>query len=344
MTKIQKLISKGYENAVIFTPQNRFYFTGFEAEDGILLISDGKPYLAMDSRYIEAAQREVTDAEVLPFNKEFFTLLKKDAVTETSITIDDYETLKTLFKDAKLTFSKEFSSVIRELREIKDEKEIECISTAAQIADDAFLKVLPLIKEGVTESEIALELEIFMRKSGASKTSFDTIVLCGKNGSMPHGVPGDTPFKKGDLITMDFGCVYNGYCSDMTRTVALGNVDSIAKEVYETVLKAHKAAVPFYKEGVSCADADKAARDIITAAGYGEYFGHSLGHGVGIDIHEYPNASPKSQSVFKKGNIVTDEPGIYIPEKLGVRIEDMLLVTEKGGKTLSTTQKELIIL
>ncbi len=344
MTKIQKLISKGYENAVIFTPQNRFYFTGFEAEDGILLISDGKPYLAMDSRYIEAARREVADAEVLPFNKDFFTLLKTDALTETGITIEDYETLKTLFKDVKLTFSKELSSAVKGLREVKDEVEIEKISTAAKIADDAFLNTLPLIKEGVTEREIALELEIFMRKNGASKVSFDTIVLAGKNGSMPHGVPSDTPFKKGDLITMDFGCVYKGYCSDMTRTVALGNVDSTAKEVYETVLKAHKAAIPFYKDGEDCSKADKAARDIIEKAGYGEYFGHSLGHGVGIDIHEYPNASPRSQSVFKTGNVVTDEPGIYIPEKLGVRIEDMLLVTEKGGKTLSTTQKELIIL
>lgn len=344
MTKIQKLILKGYENCIIFTPQNRFYFTGFEAEDGILLISNGIPYLAMDSRYIEAAKREVTDCEVLPYDKNFFSLLKADAVCETGITIEEYEYLKARFMPQRVTFSKELSSEIRKLREVKTQTEIEHIITAASIADTAFEQILPLIKEGVTEREIALELEMSMRKNGASKTSFDTIVLCGKNGSMPHGEPGDTTFKKGELITMDFGCIYKGYCSDMTRTVALGEIDREAKTVYETVLKAHKAAMPFYKDGEKTAKADNVARDIITAAGYGEYFGHSLGHGVGIDIHEYPAASPKSESVFREGNIVTDEPGIYIPEKLGVRIEDMLLVTQKGGKSLSKAQKELIIL
>lgn len=344
MTRIEKLIDSGYQNAVIFTPQNRFYFTGFEAEDGILLISDSRAYLAMDPRYFEAAKRSVTDAEVVPFDKEFFSLLKNDAVTETDIKIRDYKFLKTVFKDAEISFSGEFSECITALRSVKDKNEISLIKTAAEIADNAFCHILSFIKEGVTEREVAFEIEMFMRKNGASKTSFDTIVLTGKNGSMPHGVPTDTPIKAGDLVTMDFGCVYKGYCSDMTRTVGVKGIDSFSKEVYETVLKAHYAAIPFYKEGVATADADKAARDIITSAGYGENFGHSLGHGVGIDIHEAPNASSKSKSVFKNNNIVTDEPGIYIPSKLGVRIEDMLIVTEKGGKSLSSTQKELIII
>lgn len=343
MTKIETLISKGFDNCIIFTPANRFYLTGFESEDGILLISDGSAYLAMDSRYIEAAQKTVTDCEVVPYDKNFFGLCKSDAVCETGITIEQYEYIKFRFKPCGVVFSQKLSDALKQMRTVKTEDEIKRIKTAAQIGDKAFEDILGIIKPGITEAEIALQLEISMRREGASKVSFDTIVLSGKKGSMPHGVPDNKEICSGELVTMDFGCVYMGYCSDMTRTVAVKSADSEQRMIYETVLKAQKTALKSYKPGIRCSDADGIARRIISDAGYGKYFGHSLGHGVGIDIHEYPTVGPKSDWVLEAGNIVTDEPGIYIPSRAGVRVEDLVLITENGNEILSRSQKELII-
>ena len=203
---------------------------------------------------------------------------------------------------------------------------------------------MKFIKVGVTEKEIALELDFYMLSHGAEAVSFETIAVSGKNSSMPHGVPTDKKIENGDFITMDFGAVYNGYHSDMTRTVIVGEPTEKQKEVYETVLKAQTEALAVLKAGVSGVDADKAARDIIDAKGYKENFGHGTGHGVGIEIHESPNLSPYSKAILETGNIVTVEPGIYIPDEFGVRIEDMALITEDGYINLTSCEKELIIL
>ena len=203
---------------------------------------------------------------------------------------------------------------------------------------------MKFIKVGITEKEIALELDFFMLRNGGEGLSFETIAVSGKNSSMPHGVPSEKKIENGDFITLDFGTVINGYHSDMTRTVAMGFASDEMKNVYDVVLKAQQNCLDNIKAGVSCKDGDEFARSIIRNAGYGQYFTHSTGHGVGVEIHEYPNLSIYSDSVLQAGNIVTVEPGIYIPEKFGVRIEDMALITEKGCTNLTKASKDLIIL
>ena len=244
----------------------------------------------------------------------------------------------------RVTASKKLEKEIDSIRRAKSEEEKECILTAQKIAENAFEHILTFIKPGVTEKQIALELDFYMLSHGAEAVSFETIAVTGAKSSMPHGVPDETVVKNGDFITMDFGAVYKGYHSDMTRTVAVGEVTEEQKTVYETVLKAQKNALSVLKKGLPCSEADKAARDIIDKAGYGDYFGHSTGHGVGVEIHENPTLAPKSTDILEIGDVVTVEPGIYLPGKFGVRIEDMALITEKGYENLTSTPKELIIL
>lgn len=192
------------------------------------------------------------------------------------------------------------------------------------------------------EKEVALELEMFMKKQGASAISFDIIVASGLRSALPHGRASDKVIENGDFVTMDFGCVFNGYCSDMTRTVVMGKASDKHKKVYETVLRAQEAALEAIKPGISGKEADKVARDIITGEGFGEYFGHGLGHGVGLEVHEAPRLAPIGEKILEKNMVVTDEPGIYIPEFGGVRIEDLIVVTDNGCERLSTSPKKLI--
>ncbi len=233
---------------------------------------------------------------------------------------------------------------IQESRQVKDEKELSLIARAEAIGDAAFSHILELIRPGVTEAEIALELEFFMKRQGAAKLSFDTIVASGPNSSMPHAQVTDRKLQPGDFITMDFGCVYQGYCSDMTRTVALGKPSEEMRRIYEIVSEANCRAMEAVRTGVKCSFVDAAARDYIADMGYGEYFGHGLGHSVGLEIHEEPRFSPKCDVVTKENMVITDEPGIYLPGKFGVRIEDLLVVKEDGCECLSHSPKELIIL
>jgi len=225
---------------------------------------------------------------------------------------------------------------------IKASWEIERISKAEAIGDMAFSHILGYIKEGVSERDIAAELEYFMKKQGAEKTSFDTIVISGKKTSMPHGTPDDKKIENGDFVTLDFGCVYEGYCSDMTRTVAVGKADERQKEIYNIVLEAQLTGLNAIKSGVVCKNADEMARNVIEKAGYGKYFGHSLGHGVGLMIHELPNLSPKSEMMLEDNMVVSCEPGIYIPDFGGVRIEDLVVVSGEKCTILSKSQKNLI--
>lgn len=234
--------------------------------------------------------------------------------------------------------------LIQESRMVKDEEELAKIAKAEAIGDAAFSYILDVIKPGITEAEVALELEFFMKRQGASKLSFDTIVASGSNSSMPHAQVTDRKLQKGDFVTMDFGCVYQGYCSDMTRTVALGTPTEEMRKVYQIVLDANRRAMEGIRAGVECKEIDALARDYIAEQGYGEYFGHGLGHSVGLEIHEEPRFSPKCKVMTKENMVITDEPGIYLPGQFGVRIEDLVVVKQDGYECLSHSPRELIVL
>ena len=351
INRLQKFIKNSHEAILIHSPENRRYFTDFPSSDGYLVVTKDDAVFFTDSRYIEAAQKTasckaqlVTKAtlEIKDYLKEK-KILK--AYTERErLTVSMADFFKTAFLPCRVTPSKKLENKINDLRMVKTPEEIECIKKAQQIAEDAFEHILSFIRPGVTEKRIALELDFYMLSHGAEALSFDTIAVTGKKTSMPHGVPDDTVVEIGDFITMDFGAVYKGYHSDMTRTVAVGSISEEQKEIYNIVLQAQKNALSVLKKGLPCSEADAAARDIIKNAGYGEYFGHGTGHGVGIEIHELPNLSPRSDAILEVGNVVTVEPGIYIPDKFGVRIEDMALITEEGYENLTHTSKELIIL
>lgn len=338
--------------ALIIAPENRKYFTEFESSDGFLLVSSERAVFITDGRYIEAAEKQISTCEVQLLGKTYpqiAEILKEMncnrlLVESTRMTVSTYNSLKGVLKKIPVSTDTTLDTIINTLRSIKTECEVENIVKAQRIAEDAFEHILKFIKVGVTEKEIALELDFYMLRHGGEGLSFETIAVSGKNSSMPHGVPSNKKIENGDFITMDFGTIINGYHSDMTRTVAVGYATDEMKNVYDTVLKAQQNCLDNLKAGVSCKDGDEFARSVIRDAGYGQYFTHSTGHGVGVEIHEFPNLSPASDSVLQIGNIVTVEPGIYIPEKFGVRIEDMALITENGCTNLTSAPKELIIL
>ncbi len=350
INKLQQQLRNG-EAFLVVSPENRRYLTGFASSDGYLIITKNESVFLTDSRYIEAAQNAITDCGEVALLSSFSAQLP-EYIEKLGI--------KTVFTEAEKLSVAEFAKTkkalpcecvaektddaVNALRRIKSQAEKQKILAAQAIAEKAFDHILGFIKEGVTEREIALTLDFFMLKNGAECVSFETIAVSGKNSSMPHGVPGDKKIERGDFITLDFGAVVDGYHSDMTRTVAVGEVSEKQAEVYETVLAAQKKSLEILGAGVSCKDADAAARDIIKKAGYGSYFGHGTGHGVGIEIHEEPRVSPKSGSILEIGDVVTVEPGIYIPSEFGVRIEDMAFITENGCENLTKTPKNLIIL
>lgn len=350
--KIAKILKNDTTAILISSAENRRYITGFPSSDGYLLITKNDAVFFTDSRYIEAASKVISacrTALLTRVSDEIKSCLQENKIEKLFVererlTIGEFEALKGALSPVKLAPSKALEKKISALREIKNKEEIKCIKKAQKIAEDAFDHILTFIKPGVTEKQIALELDFYMLSHGAEAISFETIAVTGAKTSMPHGVPDDNVVKKGDFVTMDFGAVYKGYHSDMTRTVAVGEVSPEQRKVYEIVLRAQLKALDVLKCGVSCKEADSAARDVISLAGYGEYFGHGTGHGVGVEIHEAPNLSPRSASVLKAGNVVTVEPGIYIPGKFGVRIEDMARITRNGCENLTKTPKELIVL
>ena len=350
--KFSEILKSKTDCVIITSPENRRYFTGFNSSDGFLVVTNNETIFFTDSRYIEAASKEITACKsvllkrvsetIVPYLKE--KNIENIYLETERLTVAELNSLKKAFDFCKVEAKEKVDEIINKLRSVKTEKEIECIKKAQQIAEDAFEHILKFIKVGVTEKELALELDFYMLSHGAEAVSFETIAVSGKNSSMPHGVPTDKKIENGDFITMDFGAVYKGYHSDMTRTVIVGEPTEKQREVYETVLKAQKASLAVLKNGVTGFDADKAGRDIIDSKGYKENFGHGTGHGVGVEIHESPNLSPYSKATLETGNVVTVEPGIYIPDEFGVRIEDMALITEDGYINLTSCEKELIIL
>lgn len=344
-----KLPEYGIDAMLLNSEPGEYYAVGFHGEGNVVVTAE-KCFYFTDSRYIEAAGNLITGAEIaMTGHSRNYRAMVQEVVEQCGIktmgfeenylSVAEYE-LWEKGLTAKLVPAQK---LVNSLRAAKDEEEIALMRKAQEITDRAFDEILKFIRPGMTEQEIAAKLQYDMLRFGAEKMSFDPIVVSGPNGSLPHGVPSGKQVQKGEFLTMDFGCKYGGYCSDMTRTVALGQVSDEQKAVYDTVLKAHLAVIDYVKPGVVCSDVDKVARDIIEKD-YPGTFGHGLGHGVGFEIHEWPRFGRGDSTLAAEGMVVTDEPGIYLPAKYGVRIEDMLLVTADGCRSLTKSPKELICL
>lgn len=351
---LTSLLPKDIDGGIITSPAARRYFTGFDSDVGWLIATRNGSVFLVDSRYIEAAQATVDCCDVVLLTDAKLQVpqyLKKFncscvAIEADYVTVSGLREMGKMFKadGFKVIYDSRLDKCVRYLRCAKTAQEVEYIKAAQRIAEGAFNNAIKYIKPGLTEKEVALALDFHMLRSGADAVSFETIVVSGKNGSKPHGIPSQKKIEFGDFVTMDFGAVVNGYHSDMTRTVAVGEVSDMQSDVYSIVLEAQNAAIDAICEGVPCATVDNAARSVIEKSGYGNAFGHSTGHGVGIEIHEEPSVSSKSNALLRSGNIITAEPGIYLPENFGVRIEDMLLVTKDGCENLTTAPKELLVI
>lgn len=342
----------GIDAAIITSGCNRLYYLGFNSSAGVIFVTRKKAYFLIDFRYIEQARRRVKNCEVILLEKLSSQLnslclenaVHKAAVENSYITIKEANAVKDYIAPAVLDFSPELDEVILNQRAVKDDEEIVLLKKAQALTDKTFEYILPKIKAGKTEKEIALDMEFFMRREGSEGVSFDFIVVGGKNSALPHGVPTDYVLQNGDFVTMDFGAVCGGYHADMTRTAAIDHVSDEQLRVYNTVLSAHKAAVKAAKSGAAGCEVDKAARDLIDEAGYRGCFGHGLGHSVGVEIHESPRFSAGEKRRIPSGTVITIEPGIYLENRFGVRIEDTGVITENGFESFAKSPKELIIL
>lgn len=345
-TRLNNLLEE-YDGILLTSPYNIRYFSGFSGGEGAVWISKEQRMVLTDSRYTEQAQTQSSDFLVKETNEWTGVLAEivKSENVKSFLFEDRYMTTATYIKLSDMLGRDMLcagSDKLNKLRMVKSEKELEIMARAEKNCCSAFEKILEFIKPGISEKAVAAELEYYMKQAGGEGTAFDTIAISGARCSLPHGVPCDKKIEKGDFVTLDFGCILDGYCSDMTRTVVVGKANSKQKEIYDTVRAAQEAGLEAIRAGVRGCDADKAARDVIEKAGYGEFFRHSLGHGVGLLVHELPNLSPRSDVVLRENMVVTCEPGIYIPDFGGVRIEDMVCV--KNDKNLNFTQatKELI--
>lgn len=340
--------------ALMTNEANIGYCCGFFYSEGSFLLTSEKAYLFVDFRYIEAARCYAQCCEVIcfkNFSEELLAVLCADHIQSVIIEANDLTVARLHFFRENLEPSGitvvddgSLDKQIFDCRIIKDKNELTRMHTAQKIAEKAYLEMLNDVKPGITERRLAARLEYLMKLYGAEDISFDLITITGKKTSLPHGVPSDAAICEGDFFTCDFGAVYEGYHSDTTRTVAVGYATDEMAHIYEIVLSAQLAARKTVKEGTPCALVDKAARDVIDREGYGEYFGHATGHGVGLAIHEAPAVSIRSEETLHEGMVITDEPGIYLPQRFGVRIEDMLYVTKDGCQNLVSLPKELIIL
>ncbi|MEY8347744.1 Xaa-Pro dipeptidase [Bacillus cereus] len=353
MEKITKLRSAfgeaGIDGVLLTNEYSRRYMTNFTGTAGVVLISNDRALFITDFRYVEQASKQAIGYEIVQHTgpildevaKQVGKLgIQKLGFEQDTLTYSSY----TAHKEAIEAEFVPTSGLVENLRLIKTDSEIKILKEAAQIADAAFEHILSFIRPGVSEIEVSNELEFFMRKQGATSSSFDIIVASGLRSALPHGVASEKVIEKGDFVTLDFGAYYKGYCSDITRTIAVGEPSDKLKEIYNVVLEAQLRGVNGIKAGLTGREADALTRDYITEKGYGEYFGHSTGHGVGLEIHEAPGLAFRSETVLEPGMAVTVEPGIYIPGVGGVRIEDDIIVTSEGNEVITKSPKELIIL
>lgn len=352
MTRCEMLsekITQFCDLALITSDVNRRYFSGMKSSAGYIAVLKDKAYLLIDFRYYEKACSMVHDCEVVRFISLKETLgeicdkhnVKTIAIESKVVTVDDLSFLKKIFPNMSFESSSQLSNTIEQMRIIKDSEEFNKITKAQRIAEAAFDELLSKVHVGMTEREIALLLDFEMQKRGSEGVSFDTIALSGQNTSLPHGVPSDKEICNGEFVLCDFGAVYEGYHSDMTRTFCMGEPSDEMKRVYSIVLEAQGEALSFVKSGISGKELDEKARSVIESYGFGENFGHSLGHGVGLEIHEMPNAAPSSSIILSENMIITVEPGIYLTGKFGVRIEDFVYITSNGCVNITKTEKTL---
>lgn len=353
MNRIDNIRTKLNENdldALLVTNMyNVRYLANFTGSTGLVVITKENAYFVTDFRYTEQAAEQAKGFEIIK---------NEGLIYEEVAKIVEKENIKTLgFEETNVTFAtyrqineliqcdlKPITGLVEKLREVKTEEEIEIIQEAVNITEKAYDYILGFVKLGVTEIEVANELDFYMRGLGATGVSFDTIVASGVRSAMPHGVASDKIIEEGDMVTIDFGCYYKGYTSDMTRTFAVGDPGEKLKEIYEIVLEANKRVTEAAKAGMTGAELDAVARDYITEQGYGDAFGHTTGHGIGLEVHEGPAISFRNEEKLVPNNVITNEPGIYVPGLGGVRIEDDLVITENGNFNLMSSSKELVII
>lgn len=351
---LMQLLPDGADAALLISNENRRYFTDFVSSAGYLLVTRVEAYLLVDSRYAEAAQKQVKDCIVRPFAKLSDSMreivkmhdVKSILLEGSAFTINDAQKMEELFNECGVAVQKtsELNRIVERMRVIKSADEIEKIIKAQRLTEEAFEDTLNHLSVGMTERDVALDLEYRMRKLGADGVSFDLITISGAKTSMPHGVPDNKKIEKGDFVLFDIGATFEGYHSDMTRTVAMGNISDKQKFVYQVVLNAQLHGLQKVRADISCGAVDAACRSYIYQAGFEGKFGHSTGHGVGLEIHEAPTVSPDNEKILKSGMVITVEPGIYLPGEFGVRIEDMVVVTTDGCINLTNSPKELRIL
>jgi len=346
LDKLRKALVEQELDAILITqPENRRYLSGFTGSAGVLLISADQAIIATDFRYYEQVARQAPDFQLIKIEERFTDILP-DLLAQVGAR-------RVGFESAHLTFGQcmewqkaaqgfEFvptKDMVEKIRAVKEEDELKKIKRAVALTDEAFAHIADFIEPGMTEKEVAWELEAFMRTYGAEKIAFDPIVAASLNGAMPHATPSERAIRPGESLIMDFGCVIDGYHSDMTRTICLGRPDDRFQEVYNLVLSAQLAAEEAIRPGMMGKEADGIARKVIEEAGYGEQFGHGLGHGVGLAIHEKPTLGKTSEDVLEPGMVFTVEPGIYIPGWGGVRIEDVVVLGEDGPEVLTKAAK-----
>jgi len=350
INKLQGLLAAaGVEAFYVTNPENRYYLSGFTGTAGALLLYRDNTFLLTDFRYVEQAKNESPGFTIIEVSDSYTEALAS-ILMENNISSLGFEGEHLVYnqflmlKDKLVNVEiKETSGLVEKLRLTKDDDEIKNIEEAVRLADQAFEQVLPLIKPDVSEREVAMQLECSMRRMGADGVAFKIIVASGPRSALPHGVASSRRLQKGDLVTLDFGAVYHGYHSDITRTVVLGEPTPKQQEIYYIVLEAQMRAIEAIRNGVRASDVDRVARDVITRKDYGEQFGHGTGHGLGLNIHENPRLSKKDETVLQQGMTVTVEPGIYLPDWGGVRIEDTVVVGESDCKVLTRVPKDKLL-
>ncbi|SDH50698.1 Xaa-Pro aminopeptidase [Alteribacillus persepolensis] len=351
LEQLRTVLKKNDVEAIfIQSAANRRYLSGFTGTAGSLLVTGANAYFITDFRYIQQAKEQCPDYEIVEQTstayKNLAELIKKHDIASLAfekehVSYASFEALQHYCQGINL---KPTDGIVEEIRMTKDDNELAVLQEAADVADSAFSHITHFIKPGMKETEVRDELEFFMRKQGADASSFDIIVASGYRSALPHGVASEKVIEKGELVTLDFGAYYKGYCSDITRTVAVGSPSEELKAIYNTVYEAQLKAVSEIKAGMTGKEADTVAREYIKENGYGGYFGHGLGHGLGMEVHEGPRLSPKGERTLEPGMVVTVEPGIYVPELGGTRIEDDIVITKDGNKRLTKSPKELMVI
>ncbi len=351
LDKYLSLLGDEADGLLLTSRYSRHYGAQFDIAEGVAIVTKAGCRYFTDSRYIESAQNGIHGFDVIEMNREnSYPKLLNDAIRDFGVTKLGYEEAYMTVAEL-LGYERDMNAAlvpmhkkIAGLRSVKEEYELERMRKAQKITDAAFAEVLTRIEPGMTEKELAAELIYCLMKKGGEGLSFDPIVVSGPNTSLPHGVPGDRRIREGDFVTMDFGVIYQGYCSDMTRTVAIGYATEEMRKVYDTVLRAQLAGIAATHAGATGAEVDAAARQVIEEAGYGKFFGHSYGHCIGMECHEMPGCSPAQQTVMEENMVCSAEPGIYLPGKFGVRIEDVVIFKADGCENITQSPKNLIII